>query len=91
MTVRTTRTPTRIVHRGEPVERALMVMALGLDPRFEYTNHELQSAWRRRLADIHPDKTGISSAAVNAAYLALVGPTERENTRPRTAATLSDA
>jgi hypothetical protein len=65
---------TRTHHQKEPVERALMLIALGLDPRFSYTNYELQNAWRRRLAQIHPDASGngVTAAAINASYLALI-------------------
>jgi hypothetical protein len=52
-----------------------MLIALGLDPRFDYTNHELQSAWRRRMSQVHPDKGGneVTAAAVNASYVSLIG------------------
>jgi len=75
-----TATQTRRQMQKEPVERALMLMALGLDPRFTYSNHELQGAWRRRMAQIHPDKSGngVTAAAINAAYLTLIQPTERD-------------
>ena len=64
----------RAHHQKEPVERALMLIALGLDPRFTYTNYELQNAWRRRIAQIHPDASGngVTAAAVNASYLTLI-------------------
>jgi hypothetical protein len=64
----------RTHHQKEPVERALMLIALGLDPRFTYTNYELQNAWRRRLAQIHPDASGngVTAAAINASYLTLI-------------------
>jgi hypothetical protein len=57
-----------------PVERAVMLMALGLDPRFTYTDHELQSAWRRRRMRTHGDidRSGVTNAAINAAYVALI-------------------
>jgi hypothetical protein len=56
------------------VERAVMLMALGLDPRFTYTDHELQSAWRRRRMGSHGenDRNDVTNAAVNAAYVALI-------------------
>jgi hypothetical protein len=64
----------RTPHHQEPVERALMLIALGLDPRLTYTNHELQNAWRRRIAQIHPDTNGngVTAAAINASYLTLI-------------------
>ena len=64
----------RTKHQREPIERALMLLALGLDPRFSYTNYELQSAWRRRIAQIHPDASGngVTAAAINASYLTLI-------------------
>jgi len=57
-----------------PVERALFLIALGLDPCLSYTHHEVQVAWRRRMAALHPDIGGdsVMAAAVNAAYVALV-------------------
>ncbi|MGH9018009.1 MAG: J domain-containing protein [Acidimicrobiales bacterium] len=69
--------PTRRLGQ-EPVERALMLIALGLDPRFTYCNHELQTAWRRRISRVHPDKSGngVTAAAINAAYLTLLQPSE---------------
>jgi hypothetical protein len=64
----------RTHHQKEPVERALMLIALGLDPRFSYTNYELQNAWRRRLAKVQPDASGngVTAAAINASYLTLI-------------------
>jgi len=58
-----------------PVEQALLLIALGLDPRYEYTNDELHGAWRRRMSQVHPDTGGnaLTAAAVNAAYRALTG------------------
>ncbi len=52
-----------------------MLIALGLDPRYEYTNYELQSAWRRRISQVHPDRGGnvVVAAAVNASYVTLAG------------------
>jgi hypothetical protein len=82
MTTTATRSRTRMKQK-EPVERALLLIALGLDPRFDYTNDELQSAWRHRMAQVHPDGTGngITAAAINAAYLTLIGPGENDNRR----------
>jgi hypothetical protein len=56
------------------MDRVLMLMALGLDPRFTYTDPEIQGAWRRRMAQVHPDKGGntVMAAAVNASYISLV-------------------
>ena len=57
------------------MQRVLMLMALGLDPRFNYTDPELQAAWRRRVNEAHPDRGGntVVTAAVNASYTALRG------------------
>jgi hypothetical protein len=62
-------------YRLEPVERALMLIALDLDPRFTYTDHELQSAWRRRKVQVHSDIGGktLVDVALNAAYVTLIG------------------
>jgi hypothetical protein len=51
-----------------------MLIALGLDPQFTYTDHELQSAWRRRRNQVQPGSGGhsIVDAAINAAYLTLI-------------------
>jgi hypothetical protein len=56
-----------------PMDRVLMLIALGLDPRYKYTNFELQSAWRRRISQVHPERGGnvVVAAAVNASYLTL--------------------
>jgi hypothetical protein len=52
-----------------------MLIALGLDPRFTYTDHELQTAWRRRRTQVHPDTDGdtMVDAAINTAYVTLIG------------------
>jgi hypothetical protein len=57
-----------------PVDRALMLIALGLDPQFTYTDHELQSAWRRRKTQVQPGAGGHSMVddAINAAYVTLI-------------------
>ena len=54
--------------------RVLMLMALGLDPVYSYSDHELQVAWRRRMAEVHPDHGGnpVVAAAVNMSYMALI-------------------
>jgi hypothetical protein len=61
----------------QPPERALMLRTLDLDPRLIYTDHELQSAWRRRKAELHvaacPDG---AVASINAAYVALIAQAE---------------
>jgi hypothetical protein len=51
-----------------------MLIALGLDPRFTYTDHELQSAWRRRKSQVHLDigDDAMTDAAINVAYVALI-------------------
>jgi len=55
------------------MERVLMLMALGLDPSNTYTDCELQRAWRRRMAQVHPDHGGnaVAAAAVNFSYMSL--------------------
>ena len=61
-------------HRLGPIERALLLIALDLDPELTYTDHELQSAWRRRKAQVHADtgeRTPVD-AAINAAYVTLI-------------------
>jgi hypothetical protein len=60
------------------MDRVLMLIALNLDPRYSYTNYELQSAWRRRISQVHPDNGGneVVAAAVNASYVTLVAQTE---------------
>jgi len=73
MTRRTLRARPYRQEKLAPVDRAVMLMALGLDPRFTYTDHELQCAWRRRRVGGHRDAgTGVTNAAVNAAYVALI-------------------
>ena len=59
-----------------------MLIALDLDPRFTYTNHELQSAWRRRKMEVRPDTGGktVVDAAINAAYVTLIA--QAETPRP---------
>lgn len=61
-----------------PMERVLMLMVLGLDPRLNYTDPELQVAWRRRIAQVHPDYGGnsVATAAVNASYISLISRVE---------------
>jgi hypothetical protein len=56
-----------------PLERALMLIALGLDPALSYTDRDLHGAWRRRIALVHPDTggNGVAAAAINVAYMAL--------------------
>jgi hypothetical protein len=71
---------TRDEHRCtvRPMERALMLIALGLDPRLDYTDPQLQCAWRRRMIEVHPDRggNGVIAAAVNASYIALASKVE---------------
>jgi hypothetical protein len=52
-----------------------MLITLGLDPRLTYTDHELQTAWRRRKTQVQPDTGGhtMVDAAINAAYVTLIG------------------
>lgn len=66
--------PLRRPRRLPPVERAVMLMALDLDPRFTYTDHELQSAWRRRKVQVHSDtdEKTLVDAALNTAYVTLI-------------------
>lgn len=61
-------------HRLAPVERALMLIALDLDPRLTYTDHELQTAWRRRKVQVHSDTEGrtLVDAAINTTYVTLI-------------------
>ena len=79
MTTRTLPKPTvgpqlRQPHRLQPIERALTLIALDLDPRFTYTDHELQSAWRRRKIQAQSDTgTTLMDAAINTAYVTLIG------------------
>ncbi len=62
----------------QPMDRVLMLMALGLDPRLTYTDREIQAAWRRRIAQVHPDCGGnpVVAAAVNASYISLISQLE---------------
>jgi hypothetical protein len=61
-----------------PMDRALMLMALGLDPGLSYSDRELHCAWRRRISEVHPDHGGnaVAAAAVSASYVALVSRVE---------------
>jgi hypothetical protein len=60
-------------HHLLPVERALMLTALNLDPQFTYTDHEIQCAWRRRKAQVQCDQGEAGSVAtVNSAYATLI-------------------
>jgi hypothetical protein len=74
MTSRATKFKGHSQHELGPVERALLLIALDLNPQFTYTDHELQSAWRRRKAHVNSeaDKGG-TVAAINAAYVTLIG------------------
>ena len=61
------------------VERALLLIALNLDPQFTYTDHELQNAWRRRKSHVNSELGGekaVTVAAINAAYVTLIGQAE---------------
>jgi hypothetical protein len=63
-------------HQLGEVERALLLIALNLDPQFTYTDHELQAAWRRRKSHLNSEMGGektVTVAAVNAAYVTLIG------------------
>jgi hypothetical protein len=54
-----------------------MLETLNLDPRLTYTDHELQSAWRRRQAQVHADRSRDTMVAnLNAAYMTLIGQAE---------------
>jgi hypothetical protein len=59
--------------RLRPLERALMLIALGLDPGLTYTDRDLHGAWRRKIALVHPDfgGNGVAAAAINVAYISL--------------------
>jgi hypothetical protein len=61
-------------HRLGVIERAVLLLALELDPELTYTDHELQSAWRRRKAQVQADTGGRTpvDAAINAAYVTLI-------------------
>ena len=66
-------------HQLGEVERALLLIALNLDPRFTYTDYELQNAWRRRKSHINSEIGGektVTVAAINAAYVTLIGQAE---------------
>jgi hypothetical protein len=81
MTNRVSRSRVGVHHGLGPVDRALMLIALGLDPQRTYTDHELQTAWRRRRALVQADNGGQGMmAAVNAAYVTLIG--QAETPRP---------
>jgi hypothetical protein len=56
-----------------PIERALMLIALGLDPDLIYDDRELHGAWWRKIALVHPDtgRNGVAAAAINVAYMSL--------------------
>ncbi len=63
----------------DEVERALLLIALNLDPQFTYTDHELQNAWRRRKSHVSAETGGektMTVAAINAAYVTLIGQAE---------------
>ena len=63
--------------QGEPVRRALLLMALGLDPRLPYSPDELRRAWRRQKAALARGTRppGVSADALDAAYATLAGTT----------------
>ncbi len=63
--------------RLTPIERCLYMVALDLDPRIDYTNYEIQVAWRRRIARVHHAVGGNDViSAINTAYVALVSQPE---------------
>jgi hypothetical protein len=78
MTTTLTRSKPQPTHRPTPIERSLYLIALDLDPRLNYTHYEIQGAWRRRMARVHPDRGGneIVAATMNTAYVALVSQPE---------------
>jgi hypothetical protein len=51
-----------------------MLVVLGLDPGASYTDYELHATWRRRMTQVNPESggNGVTAAAINAAYVALV-------------------
>jgi hypothetical protein len=61
--------------KAEPVKRALLLMALGLDPHLHYTDDELRGAARRQKTQLRPVRgtPGITATAIDAAYATLVG------------------
>jgi hypothetical protein len=76
MASRATRFKGHSQHELGPVERAVLLIALDLDPEFTYTDHELQTAWRRRKAHVKSEtdkEKGGTVAAINAAYVTLIG------------------
>jgi hypothetical protein len=73
MTSRAPKVKSHFQRQVPPVERSSMLIALDLDPRFTYTDHELQSAWRRRKAHVSSETRGSGTVEViNAAYVTLV-------------------
>jgi hypothetical protein len=77
MTTRARRSRVTWRHPLRPVERALMLETLDLDPRFTYTDHELQTAWRRRRAQVHADMSKDNMVAtLNTAYVTLISQAE---------------
>ncbi len=73
MTSRGPKFKNQFQRRVPSVERSSMLMALDLNPRFTYTDHELQRAWRRRKAQVSSETGGSDPvAAVNAAYVTLI-------------------
>lgn len=79
MTNRVTKFKGHSQHQLDEVERALLLIALNLDPQFTYTDHELQNAWRRRKSYVSAETGGektMTVAAINAAYVTLIGQAE---------------
>jgi hypothetical protein len=77
MSDRATWAEARRRRQWEPVKRALLLMALGLDPCRTYSDAELRGAWRRQKMHRPPDggSPGITAVAIDAAYATLVGAT----------------
>jgi hypothetical protein len=73
MTNRATKLKSCSQHRLAPQERSSMLTVLELDPRFTYTDHELQSAWRRRKAQVRSETNPSATVTlINAAYVNLI-------------------
>jgi hypothetical protein len=73
MTNRATKLKNCSQHLLSPQERSTMLMALELDPRLTYTDHELQSAWRRRKAQASSEANRSDIVAlINDAYVNLI-------------------
>jgi hypothetical protein len=70
MTQPVTRARIRLQDQQEPIERALMLIALGLNPRNSYGKEELHAAWCRRMDEVETTMGGhpVMVDAINTAY-----------------------